>query len=331
MGCCHSFNNYYYLLNFILCVDHLTRRYIPFDNMKNKQLIEKLTIDLIKSRMGINARFNGLYVFDTNAEQTDLSSFSPYRSDHNAVHLITAGEVVVKINLLEYTLKKNDLVLFTSNMIRDMKSVSPDTRATNLLFSNDYLLGSAVPSKTAEALDYLSGIITPVMPLQPHQVDLITTQLASLSLRIRHSQTNTFYSEDILRHLFTAFILEVGALYQTEGKRYVVAGTRKEHVVHQFLKLVIEKFREEKSVQAYADMIHITPKYLTTAVRELTGKTAGDLIDEMVIVEAKVLLNTSGMPIAQIAESLNFSDQFVFSKFFKKHCGQNPSTYRRSV
>jgi AraC-like DNA-binding protein len=298
---------------------------------KNKQLIGKLTIDLIKSRMGINANFNGLYVFDTDAEQTDLSFFSPYRSDHNAIHLITAGEVVVKINLLEYTLKKNDLVLFTSNMVRHIERVSPDTRATNLLFSNDYLLGSAVPSKTAEAFDYLSGIITPVVPLQQHQVDLIATQLAALGLKIRHSQTNPFYADDILRHLFSAFIFEVGALYQTEGKPYVVAGTRKELVVHQFLKLVMKKFREEKSVQAYADLLHITPKYLTTATRELTGKTAGDLIDEMVIVEAKVLLNTSGMPIAHIAESLNFSDQFVFSKFFKKHCGQNPSSFRRSV
>ena len=78
-------------------------------------------------------------------------------------------------------------------------------------------------------------------------------------------------------------------------------------------------------------MLDITPKYLTTATRGLTGKTAGELIDEMLITEAKVLLNESGLPIAHIAESLSFSDQFVFSKFFKKHCGQNPSSYRRNA
>ncbi|GAA4324029.1 hypothetical protein GCM10023149_25380 [Mucilaginibacter gynuensis] len=216
-------------------------------------------------------------------------------------------------------------------MIRHFGTVTPDCKAINLLFSNDYLLNSALPSKTAEAFDYLSGIIDPVVELREDQFELIVTQLTALGLKIKHTRTNTFYAEDILRHLFSALIFEVGALYQKVAKPYVVSGSRKEHIVHQFLKLVSKKFKDEKSVQAYADMLNITPKYLTTATRELTGKTAGDLIDEMLIVEAKVLLNESGMPIAHIAETLNFSDQFVFSRFFKKHCGLNPSTFRRSV
>ncbi|OOQ58426.1 AraC family transcriptional regulator [Mucilaginibacter pedocola] len=298
---------------------------------KKKQTIENLTIDLLRSRLDLDTTCNGLYVFDTDAQEMDTSGISPYRSDHNSVHLITGGQVNVKVNLLEYTLKKNDLVLFTANMVRHFGTVTPDCTSINLLFSNDYLLSSALPSKTAEAFDYLSGIIDPVVSLRDDQSDLVVTQLNALGTRLRHARANTFYSEDILRHLFSALIFEVGALYQRFEKPYVVSGHRKEYVVHQFLKLVTKKFKEEKSVQAYADMLNITPKYLTTATRELTGRTAGELIDEMLVVEAKVLLNESGMPIAHIAEALNFSDQFVFSKFFKKHCGQNPSTYRRSA
>ena len=298
---------------------------------KIKQHIQQLTIDLLRSRLDINTTNNGLYVFDTDAEEMDISDLSPYRSDHNSIHLITEGEVKVKINLLDYTLRKNDLVLFTSNMIRHFESVTPDCKAKNLLFSDDYLLGSAIPSKTAGGFDYLSGIINPVATLQQHQAELIVTQLTSLGLKTRFAQTNPFYANDILRFLFSALILEVGSLYQIEGNPYVVSGSRKESIVHQFVKLVMKKFKEEKSVQAYADMLHITPKYLTTATRELTGKSAGNLIDDMLIVEAKLLLNESGMPIAHIAETLNFSDQFVFSKFFKKHTGQNPSAFRRSV
>lgn len=300
--------------------------------MKNKkQHIEKLTLDFLKSRMDINADFKGLYVFDTDAQEMDTSFISPYRADHNSIHLITEGEVSIKINLLDYTLKKNDLVLFTTNMIRHFGIVSPDCKATNLLFSNDYLLSSAIPSKTAEAYDYLTGIINPVVTLREAQAELFKTHLSTFALKMKDSRTNKFYAEDILRNLFSALIFEIGALYQTETKPYVVSSSRKEYVVHQFLKLVMKKFKEEKSVQAYADMLNITPKYLTTATRGLTGKTAGELINEMLIVEAKVLLNESDMPIAHIAESLNFSDQFVFSKFFKKHSGQNPSSFRRSV
>ena len=298
---------------------------------KIKQHTQQLTIDLLRSRLDINTTSNSLYVFDTDAEEMDISYLSPYRSDHNSIHLITEGEVKVKINLIDYTLRKNDLVLFTSNMIRHFETVTPDCRSKNLLFSDDYLLGSAIPSKTAAGFDYLSGIINPVASLQQHQAELIVTQLTSLGLKMRFAQTNPFYSDDILRFLFSALILEVGSLYQVESNPYVVSGSRKESVVHQFVKLVMKKFKEEKSVQAYADMLHITPKYLTSATRELTGKSAGTLIDDMLIVEAKLLLNESGMPIAHIAENLNFSDQFVFSKFFKKHTGQNPSAFRRSV
>lgn len=300
--------------------------------MKNKkQRIEKLTVDLLKSRLDINTDFKGLYVFDTDSREMDTSFISPYRADHNSIHLITEGEVNVKINLLEYTLKKNDLVLFTTNMIRYFGTVTPNCKATNLLFYNDYLLNSGIPSKTAEAYDYLTGIVNPVVSLNDHQVDLFKTQLAALALKMKDTRKNRFYAEDILRHLFSAIIFEVGALYQSETRPYVVSGSRKDHVVYQFLKLVMKRFKEERSVQAYADMLNVTPKYLSSATRSLTGKTAGDLIDEMLIVEAKVLLNESGMPIAHIAETLNFSDQFVFSKFFKKHCGQNPSSFRRSA
>jgi len=298
---------------------------------KSKQPIEKLTIDLLRSRLDLNNTSNGLYIFDTDAQEMDLSYLSPYRSDHNSIHLITDGEVNVKINLLPYKLRKNNMVLFTSNTIRHFETVTPNCRATNLLFSNDYLFESEIPSKTAGAFDYLSGIIEPVLTLREYQRDLILAQLAALRLKTEQVSKNTSYTEDILRHLFSALILEIGALYQKEEKPYVVSGTRKESVAHQFLKLVVQRFKEEKSVQAYADMLNITPKYLSTATRELTGKTAGDLIDEMLILEAKVLLSTSGMPIAHIAEFLNFSDQFVFSKFFKKHAGLNPSTFRRSV
>lgn len=304
----------------------------PVRIMKNKkQRIDSLTIDFLKSRLDINTDFKGLYVFETDAQEMDTSFISPYRADHNSIHLITAGEVNVKINLLEYTLRKNDLVLFTTNTIRHFGTVSPDCTATNLLFSTDYLLSSAIPTKTAEAYDYLTGIINPVVALREPQVEIFLTHFSALALKMKDAKTNRFYAEDILRHLFSAVIFEIGALYQSDTEPYIVSSSRKEYVVHQFLKLVMKNFKEEKSVQAYADMLNITPKYLSTATRGLTGKTAGDLIDEMIILEAKVLLNESTMPIAHIAETLRFSDQFVFSKFFKKHCGQNPSSYRRTA
>jgi AraC family transcriptional activator of pobA len=107
--------------------------------------------------------------------------------------------------------------------------------------------------------------------------------------------------------------------------------TRKENILTTFMKSLTEHFKEERSVQFYADALFITPKHLTKTVKELTHKTCGEMIDEMVILEAKILLDDLALSVANVADQLQFSDQFFFSKFFKKHTGINPSKYKNIV
>ena len=70
-------------------------------------------------------------------------------------------------------------------------------------------------------------------------------------------------------------------------------------------------------------------KYLSSVVKEVSGKTAARWIDESVILEAKALLKYSGMSIQEIAYHLNFSTQSFFGKYFKQHTGTSPSRYKR--
>ena len=81
----------------------------------------------------------------------------------------------------------------------------------------------------------------------------------------------------------------------------------------------------------YAGILHVTPKYLSKTVKEITGKTCGEMIDEMVVIEAKALLNDTSLTIGQVADELHFSDQFFFSKYFKKQTGISPFGYRTAV
>jgi AraC-like DNA-binding protein len=90
-------------------------------------------------------------------------------------------------------------------------------------------------------------------------------------------------------------------------------------------------YKQQHSVKFYADALFITPKYLSQITKEVTGNTAGYLIDEMVMIEAKLLLNNASLSVAQIADELNFADQFVFSKFFKRNNKPDTSEYRRQI
>ncbi|WNW02394.1 AraC family transcriptional regulator [Tenacibaculum sp. HL-MS23] len=97
-----------------------------------------------------------------------------------------------------------------------------------------------------------------------------------------------------------------------------------------FLDLLNENFKSERSVQFYADVLCITSGYLSKVLKEVSGKTANQLIDEAVILEAKLLLNNPILSISEIAENLQFSDQSFFGKFFKKHTGLSPTAFRKA-
>src|SRR5262245_59285677 len=95
------------------------------------------------------------------------------------------------------------------------------------------------------------------------------------------------------------------------------SSTRKQILNSQFHQLVALHFLRERTVKFYADLLSVTPKYLTQVTKEMTGKPAGVLIDDRVIREAKVLLRDPGVAVKDVADALNFSDPFFFSKYFK--------------
>ena len=103
---------------------------------------------------------------------------------------------------------------------------------------------------------------------------------------------------------------------------------------HSFLwskvKLKDNPFRKEKrSVSYYADKMFLTAKHLSTVVKEISGKTAGEWIDSLVVLEAKALLKSSELSIQEIADELHFANQSFFGKYFKHHTGMSPKEYRR--
>lgn len=103
-----------------------------------------------------------------------------------------------------------------------------------------------------------------------------------------------------------------------EQKNTVKLG-RGEVIFEEFMELVRQYSKQERNVRFYARRLNITPKYLSTVSKDVSGKTAARWIDEAVILEAKSLLRYSGMSIQEIAYHLNFSTQSFFGKYFKQH------------
>lgn len=88
-------------------------------------------------------------------------------------------------------------------------------------------------------------------------------------------------------------------------------------------------YRKERDVAYYAKMQHITPRYFSTIIKEKSGNSALQWIVQMVITEAKQLLEGSDLSIKEIANQLNFPTQSFFGKYFKQYVGISPKEYRK--
>jgi AraC-like DNA-binding protein len=90
-----------------------------------------------------------------------------------------------------------------------------------------------------------------------------------------------------------------------------------------------QHFQQEHQVNFYAEQLHLTPNYLSNYLKERIGKNASEWIQESLLLEAQVLLQEPENNIGDIARSLGFKDQAVFSKFYKRHTGISPLAQRR--
>src|SRR6202035_2010281 len=93
-------------------------------------------------------------------------------------------------------------------------------------------------------------------------------------------------------------------------------------------KLVEEHFHKQRQLAFYAGRLAMTVDRLNDHVRRATGVTAGHLIRQRVLTEAKRQLVFTSQPIHEIAYDLAFSDPSHFARFFRKNTGSTPQAFR---
>lgn len=120
-----------------------------------------------------------------------------------------------------------------------------------------------------------------------------------------------------------------GAGYFFHQRPEAVAHSRGEQLVDRFLKLVQMHCRQERQLDFYAQELCISSKYLAATVKTVTSKTAGDWIEDYVMLEAKAMLTNTDMTISQISDHLHFPDTSTFGKYFRRHTGLSPKEFKK--
>jgi AraC family transcriptional regulator, transcriptional activator of pobA len=290
--------------------------------------INTIDISQVNALAGRKMPANDFFVYSKDEIPFQEEFFHPTRSPFFLVTVHTGGQLNSKCNLINYKLTKNCLLIIPTGIVYELVKEVENCSFIGAGFTPGFLESSMAHKKYADTFNFLSLQSDPYFLLTDEETETICTLM--LSLKKYYAKNEHPFKKEMMHHSFNLFMFELAAIVKKYRGNEDAKLTRKEHLVFSFLKLLGTHFREERSVQFYADALYITPQHLTKTAKEITTKTCGELIDEMVIVEAKILLSDLSYSVAQVADQLNFSDQFFFSKFFKRHTGLSPKDYKSS-
>ncbi len=136
-------------------------------------------------------------------------------------------------------------------------------------------------------------------------------------------------SEDYIRTLLLQFILYISISTEKDHQEHSTPYNHK--IFNSFQQLVEQQFRSTKLPSVYADQLFITPNHLNAICKSYIGQSAGEIIRNRIVLEAKRLLVNRNLNINEIADELQFNDNSYFTKFFKKSAGLTPEEFRKQL
>lgn len=192
-----------------------------------------------------------------------------------------------------------------------------DSLFRSFLLNPDYL----------ERFHFFSGVSEESVCDLPNEVHEKVTQLFE---EILARSTNSSDGEiDMIRLLLIQLFLIVEDSCKRNNKRSIPK--QKQVLLRNFRRLIDQHYLSIKLPKEYADLLYVTPNHLNALCQDLLGKTAGELIRDRILLEAKRLLTNADMTVAEIAYDLNFQDNSYFNRFFKKYVGVTPDEFRKQL
>ncbi len=135
-----------------------------------------------------------------------------------------------------------------------------------------------------------------------------------------------------LKLLVLLHIIREYAVSQAKvSEEKIAQGNGAEVLFQKFLKLVSTYYIEKRTVKEYANLLSVSPNYLSILIKQHSNKSALSFINHRMISEAKSFILHTDYTVSEISQRLNFTDTSNFVKFFKKQTGQTPIEFKKTV
>ena len=256
----------------------------------------------------------------------------PLRMDGLFIALREKGVSNFSINLKEFQVEPNGLVIGSPGDLMQSTINEGAYLSQPLMVSSNFLKEMYISLNSFMPF-FASRKEKPVFQLRDGEVQELKEYFTLIIDAVKRE--TDYFRIDTTKRLLAAYLYKLGSiLYRHLPELQAEANKpmkREEILFKQFIKLVSENHRKERRVDFYAEQLFLSPKHFSTVIKKVSGKTAGQWIDEYVILEAKTLLKYSSMSIQEVAYYMNFPNPSFFGKYFKQHTGMSPSDYKAQI
>lgn len=235
------------------------------------------------------------------------------------------GKARATVNITQYDFRENDLIYLAPNSFFLVHEFSEDAQLSYIIFSSSFLEKNAYSIRRPRlvAVDACQ-----IVNVTSEQAKIITdfSQLIEGAVNCSPSMLNS----ERMVHIYNLVHLVFQDYFVANTDAVSKLMDRKTEIYHEYSDLVMKHYHEWHHVSEYAEALHITVPHLCSTIKQASQRTAGDLIVEAILTDAKAQLKLSVTPIKEIAISLGFENVAFFNRFFKTHVGTTPKNYRNS-
>lgn len=193
-------------------------------------------------------------------------------------------------------------------------------------FPEDLFTGFLADSRYLNSFAFLKGVATDsVIQLDGEALKEATSIIKRI---VKETSNEELQRIDMIRVYLLALFVNVNRAIDVPA---IGVPLQQQAILNDYQRSVETHFADKRLPKEYAAMLHITPNYLNAVCKQLTGKSAGEIIRDRILLEAKRLLVNAKYSMTDIAMQLSFTDSPHFSRFFKKYTNLTPEEFRKNT
>lgn len=240
------------------------------------------------------------------------------------------GKMQCRLNGTPCTLETGNMVVLVPKTLVEDPMISTDFEFHAMALSYDAVKYTMRTYHSAWDLG-LYFLRHPIVPVseRANRISRLYYELAYEKI----SNPNKLFYKEIMHSIFQCVFFEILSVVHPLMSNAPADGTVRqgEILCKRFLDLVSQGDGRERSVKQLAAQLCVTPKYLSTVVKNVSGRTALEWMHQICIDQIKMQLRYTNKSVKEIADGLRFDNLSFFGKFVKNHIGMSPTDYRRHL